>query len=62
MPSYDISQRVAIYLFPLILVSMWLYRNSLDFNILLPGLAWRTFFFLSILPFGLNLSKGKAAK
>ena len=56
-PRYDISYQVAIYLFPLILVGMWLYRNSIDFNILLPGLAWRTYFFLSILPHGLNLWK-----
>jgi hypothetical protein len=54
-PRYDISHKVAIYLFPLILVGMWLYRNSIDFNILPPGLAWRTYFFLSILPHGLNL-------
>ena len=56
-PRYDISHQVAVYLFPLILVGMWLYRNSIDFNILLPGLAWRTYFFLSILPHGLNLWK-----
>ena len=56
-PRYDISYQVAIYLFPLILVGMWLYRNSINFNILLPGLAWRTYFFLSILPHGLNLWK-----
>ena len=56
-PRYDISHQVAIYLFPLILVGMWVYRDSLDFNILLPGLAWRTYFFLSILPHGLNLWK-----
>jgi hypothetical protein len=56
-PRYDISHQVAIYLFPLILVSMWVYRDSLDFNILLPGAAWRTYFFLSILPHALNLWK-----
>ena len=56
-PRYDISHQVAVYLFPLILVGMWLYRNSIDFNILLPGMAWRTYFFLSILPHGLNLWK-----
>jgi hypothetical protein len=56
-PRYDMSYQVAIYLFPLILVGMWFYRNSIDFNILLPGLAWRTYFFLSILPHGLNLWK-----
>jgi hypothetical protein len=58
-PRYDISHQVAVYLFPVILVYMWLYRNSIDFNILLPGLAWRTYFFPSILPHGLNLWKFK---
>jgi hypothetical protein len=56
-PRYDISHQVAIYLFPLILVGMWVYRDSLDFNILLPGTAWRSYFFLSILPHALNLWK-----
>lgn len=58
-PRYDISHQVAITLFPLILVRMWLYRNSLDFNILLPGLAWQTYFFFSVLPHGLALSKAE---
>ena len=56
---YDSSYQVAIYLFPLILIGMWLDRNSLDFNILLPGMAWRTYFFLSVLPHALNLWKRK---
>ena len=54
-PRYDISHQIAIYLFPLILLGMWIYRNSLDFNILLPGVAWRTYFFLSTLPHAINL-------
>jgi len=56
-PRFEVSHQVAVYLFPILLVLMWLYRNSLDFNILLPGLAWRTYFFLSILPHGLTLWK-----
>jgi hypothetical protein len=56
-PRYDISHFVGIYLFPLILVGMWVSRDSLDFNILLPGVAWRTYFFLSILPHALTLWK-----
>lgn len=54
-PRYDISHQVAIYLFPSILIVIWLYRDSLDFNILLPGVAWRTYLFLSILPHAPNL-------
>jgi hypothetical protein len=59
-PRYDISHQLAIYLFPFILVGAWLYRNSLDFNILLPGLAWRTYFFLSILPHAVGLWKSES--
>ena len=58
-PRYDIAHQVAIYLSPLILVGMWIYRTSLDFNILLPGVAWRTYFFLSILPHALSLWKSQ---
>ena len=54
-PRYDISHQVAIYLFPISIIGMWVFGDSLDFNILLPGVAWRTYFFLSILPFALGL-------
>ena len=43
-PRFDISYPTVVYVVPLIFVGMWLYRNSFDFNILLPGLAWRTYF------------------
>jgi len=56
-PRYDMSHQVAVYLFPLILVGMWIFRDALDFNILLPGVAWRTYFLLSILPYVLRLWK-----
>jgi hypothetical protein len=56
-PRYDISHQIAVYLFPVVLVGMWIFRDSIDFNILLPGLAWRTYFFLSILPHSMNLWK-----
>src|SRR5687768_7417460 len=36
-PRYEASYQIALYLFPLILVGMWVYRAALDFNILLPG-------------------------
>ena len=52
---YDISHQVAIYLFGLILVGMWFYRDSLDFNILLPSLARQIFFILRILPHAVTL-------
>jgi hypothetical protein len=56
-PRYDMSHQVAVYLFPLIVVGMWVFRDALDFNILLPGVAWRTYFLLSILPHALSLWK-----
>ena len=32
------------------LAALWIYREQLDLNVLLPGLAWRTFLFLYSLP------------
>ena len=61
-PRYDVSHQVALYLFPLLILGMWLYRESLDFNILLPGVAWRTYFLLSILPYGIHLWKLEQAQ
>ena len=54
-PNFETSHRAALYLLPVTLLGMWIFRNALDFNILLPGLAWRTFLFLHILPYGLNI-------
>jgi len=56
-PKYQASHRAALYILPVILLGMWVFRNALDFNIFLPGLAWRAFFFLHILPYGVNLWK-----
>jgi hypothetical protein len=56
-PRYDRSHQVAVHIFPLILVAMWVFRDALDFKILLPSVAWRTYFLLSILPQALSLWK-----
>jgi hypothetical protein len=56
-PKFEIGHRAALNLLPIILLGLWVFRNALDFNILLPGLAWRTFFFLHILPYAVNLWK-----
>ena len=61
-PRYDVSHQVALYLFPLLILGMWLYRDSLDFNILLPGVVWRTYFLLSIVPYGIHLWKLEQAQ
>jgi len=54
-PNFETSHRTTLYILPIILLGMWVFRNALDFNILLPGLAWRAFFFLHILPYSVNL-------
>lgn len=56
-PNFETTHRVVLYILPIILLGMWIFRSLLDFNILLPGLTWRAFFFLHILPYGLNLWK-----
>ncbi|GEM_PF-1676269 len=56
-PRYDAAHRTALNLVPVILLGMWLFRNILDFNILLPGLTWRIFLLLHILPYAMNLWK-----
>ena len=55
--QYETNHRVTLYLLPVMLLGMWYFQNAIDFNILLPGLAWRSFFFMHILPYGLNLWK-----
>jgi len=32
-----------------VLLALWLIRDRLDWNVLLPGLAWRLFFVLYLL-------------
>jgi hypothetical protein len=54
-PDYQTSHRAALNIFPLVLLGVWILRNSLDLNILLPGLAWRMFLLLHILPYAANL-------
>ena len=39
----------------LMLVAIWWYRDSLDLNVLLPGLAWRTWLVLYTVPSALAL-------
>ena len=56
-PQYRVGHRAALNIIPIMLLGMWILRNTFDFNILLPGLAWRIFFLLHILPYGVNLWK-----
>lgn len=56
-PRFPPAYLAALNIMPLILLGIWVYRNSLDFNILLPGLAWRTLLFFHTLPYAMNLWK-----
>lgn len=48
-----VSYRVATTLPAVMLVLLWIFRDRLIWNILLPGLAWRSFVVLSALPLAL---------
>jgi hypothetical protein len=50
-----LSYGVATVLPALLLVGMWLYQDHLRWNVLLPGLAWRTYVVLFSLPAALAL-------
>lgn len=54
-PNYQRGHRFILNVLPILLLAMWAFRNILDFNILLPGLAWRTFLFFHILPYAVTL-------
>jgi hypothetical protein len=45
-----LSYGIATVLPALLLVSMWLFQDRLRWNVLLPGLAWRTYVLLFSLP------------
>ena len=57
-----LSHGVAATVPALVLVTIWWYRDSLDFNILLPGLAWRTWLVLYTLPSVLTLRSDTAPR
>ena len=44
------SNQVLAFLFPLVFVGLWLAADRLTWNILLPGLAWRSFVVVQALP------------
>ena len=45
-----LSYSIATGLMPLALVGMWLFQDHLRWNVLLPGLAWRSYALLFSLP------------
>ena len=60
-PRFEIGHRAALNIVPSVLLVLWVLHNAFDFNILLPGLAWRIFFFLHILPYGATLWNSEAS-
>lgn len=56
-PHYQAGHRAALNIVPVLLLGMWVLRPLFNFDILLPGLAWRVFFFLHILPYGAALRR-----
>ena len=53
--EFRVGHSVAAIVPALMLAAIWWYRDSLDFNVLLPGLAWRTWLVLYTIPSGLAL-------
>lgn len=53
--EFRIGHGVAAVVPALVLAAMWWYREALDFNVLLPGLAWRTWLVLYTIPYALAL-------
>ena len=53
--EFRIGHGVAAIVPALVLAAIWWYRDALDFNVLLPGLAWRTWLVLFTLPSALAL-------
>jgi len=55
LPELRIGHGVAAIVPALVLAAIWWYRDAVDLNVLLPGLAWRTWLVLYTLPFALTL-------
>jgi hypothetical protein len=53
--EFRVGHGVAAIVPALVLAAIWWNRDSLDFNVLLPGLAWRTWLVLYTLPSALAL-------
>jgi hypothetical protein len=51
---YRLSYAIGLYVVVGLLLALWIFRSSFDFNFL-PGVAWRTWLFLHVLPAMLSL-------
>jgi hypothetical protein len=57
--EFRTSHAAAAIVPALVLAAIWWYRDALDFNILLPGLAWRTWLVVYTLPFAITLLRAR---
>ena len=46
----------------LLIAAVWYFRDQLDLNVLLPGLAWRTFIVLYSIPAALSVWRASAVR
>ncbi len=54
----SLSYNLALLLFASMLLGMWVFANDITWDVLLPGLAWRTWLLLYALPRALTLWRG----
>jgi len=59
--SLTVGHAAAATLPALVIAAVWWFRDQLDLNILLPGLAWRTFIALYTLPSAIDAWRLRAS-
>lgn len=55
------SYSIVTCLVPVVLVAVWVFRDAFLLNTLLPGLAWRSYVLLELLPSALTIFAKKAS-
>ena len=60
--SLSIGHTAAATVPALEIAAVWFFRDAVDLNVLLPGLAWRTFIVLYTVPAALDAWRGSAAR
>ncbi|HUR29109.1 MAG TPA: hypothetical protein VM509_13050 [Planctomycetota bacterium] len=58
--ALSVGHAAAAFIPALVLAAVWYFRESLDLNVLLPGLAWRTFIVLYSVPAALGAWRPRA--
>jgi cytochrome bd-type quinol oxidase subunit 2 len=55
------SYSILTYFAPAVIVAVWVFRDALLLNTLLPGLAWRTYVLFELLPTALTIFSKKSS-